>query len=93
MLPAPMGLTHSVSQPDKIRSWYPYSIALLRSDKAIHEYAGLMWYKFLASRADAVEQELEARMGRRLRCDPLLVIAQALPLEALVDALELTLKS
>ena len=59
-LPAPMGLTHSVSKPDKIRSWYPYSIALLRSDKAIHEYAGLMWYKFLASRADSVERGNEA---------------------------------
>lgn len=57
VLPAPMGLTHSVSEPDKIRSWYPYSIALLRSDKAIHEHAGLMWYKFLSSRADAVTQE------------------------------------
>lgn len=56
-LPAPMGLTHSVSEPDKIRSWYPYSIALQRSDKAIHEYAGLMWYQFLASRADEAGQE------------------------------------
>ena len=54
-LAAPMGLTHSSSQPDKVRSWYPYSIALLRSDKAIHEYAGLMWYRILAERARSQE--------------------------------------
>jgi len=45
---APMGLTHSRSQPDKVRSWYPYSISLLRSDKAIHEYVGMMWYRYQA---------------------------------------------
>lgn len=49
--PAPMGLTNSTSSPNRLRSWYPYSIALLRSDKAIHEYVGLMWYKALAERA------------------------------------------
>ena len=47
-LAAPMGLTHSTSDPAKIRSWYPYSIALLRSDKAIHEYAGMLWYRLRA---------------------------------------------
>lgn len=64
-LPAPMGLTHSISEPDKIRSWYPYSIALQRSDKAIHEYAGLMWYRFLASRASAVEQPGDTEAERQ----------------------------
>ena len=47
-LAAPMGLTHSTSDPAKVRSWYPYSIALLRSDKAIHEYAGMLWYRLRA---------------------------------------------
>ncbi|MEJ2308141.1 MAG: YdcF family protein [Gammaproteobacteria bacterium] len=56
-LPAPMGLTHSTSSPGKLRSWYPYSIALLRSDKAIHEYVGLLWYQLRTNQEESAPEE------------------------------------
>jgi uncharacterized SAM-binding protein YcdF (DUF218 family) len=46
LLAAPMGLIHSHPKADRLKSWYPYSVSLLRSDRAIHEYVGTYWYQY-----------------------------------------------
>ena len=46
VLPAPMGLSNPAPDPSDWRQWIPSARAMVRIRTALHELAGLLWYRY-----------------------------------------------